>query len=70
MAERAKRLRLRLDPTACDGIGLCAHLAPTLVRVDSWGYPIIADTPLDDVTEKRARAAATACPRRALEVSY
>jgi ferredoxin len=34
--------RLRVDPTACDGIGMCAHLAPDLIVLDTWGYPIIA----------------------------
>ncbi len=58
--------RLRIDPIACDGIGICAHLAAELVRVDSWGYPILTREPLDAATERQARAAVTACPRRAL----
>ncbi len=34
--------RLVLDPTACDGHGLCAELFPEGVRLDDWGYPVVA----------------------------
>jgi ferredoxin len=61
--------RLRLDPVACDGVGICAHVAGDLVRVDSWGYPILADRPLDARGERKARAAVAACPRRALFIA-
>jgi ferredoxin len=69
MAERegaAPRRRLRLDPIACEGVGICAHLAADLVRVDSWGYPILAADPLARRTMRQATAAVTACPHRAL----
>ena len=59
--------RLRLDPSVCDGVGICAHLAPDLVTVDSWGYPIVDEGPLERSGELRqARAAVAACPRSAL----
>ena len=58
--------RLRVDPVACDGVGLCAHLAPDVVRLDSWGYPITSPAALTRRHERRARAAVAACPRRAL----
>lgn len=58
--------RLRLDPSACDGVGLCAHLAPSLIRVDSWGYPIVSDGPKTAHEERAALSAVIACPRRAL----
>ncbi len=60
--------RLRVNPVACDGVGICAHLAPGLITVDLWGYPIVNPEPLDDRTRRQARAAAAACPRRALFV--
>ena len=60
------RQRLRLDPIACDGVGICAHLAADLVRVDTWGYPILAAQPLGRRTTRQAKAAVTACPHRAL----
>jgi ferredoxin len=58
--------RLRVDPVLCDGIGICAHIAPTLITVDSWGYPITAREPLDGRSRRQAAAAISACPRRAL----
>jgi ferredoxin len=61
---------LRLDPSVCDGVGICAHLAPDLVTVDSWGYPIVSAAPLESGTQRRqAQAAARACPRKALHLS-
>jgi ferredoxin len=58
--------QLRVNPAACDGIGICLHLAPTLVRSDSWGYPLVSDRPLRGADRRAADAAAAACPRRAL----
>lgn len=58
--------RLRVDPVACDGVGICSHFAPDLITVDSWGYPIVANERLDKHTGRQARSAVAACPRRAL----
>ena len=58
--------RLRVDIVACDGVGICAHLADQLIKVDTWGFPIVDGRLLDDASLRRARAAVTACPRRAL----
>lgn len=33
--------RLRVNPIACDGSGLCAELLPEMIRVDEWGYPVV-----------------------------
>jgi ferredoxin len=61
---------LRIDPSVCDGVGICAHLAPDLVTVDSWGYPILRPGVLGSASERRqADAAVAACPRRALRVT-
>jgi ferredoxin len=61
---------LRIDPSVCDGVGICAHLAPDLVTVDSWGYPIVRAGVLGSASERRqAEAAVAACPRRALRVT-
>ena len=60
---------LVLDPAVCDGVGICAHLAPDLVSVDSWGYPIVSSAPLERGSERRqAEAAVRACPRKALHL--
>lgn len=59
--------RLRIDPSVCDGVGICAHLAPDIVTIDSWGYPVVSPEPLERRGDLRqARAAVSACPRRAL----
>lgn len=61
---------LRIDPSVCDGIGICAHLAPDLVTVDSWGYPIVSPAPLTSGSARRqAQAAVRACPRKAMHLS-
>ena len=58
--------RLVVDPVACDGIGICAHLAPNLVVLDTWGFPITPDPPLQHADLRSARAAVAGCPRHAL----
>ena len=57
---------LRVDPVACDGIGMCAHLAADLIEVDPWGYPVLTGHPLDEADSRRAAMAVAACPRRAM----
>jgi ferredoxin len=61
--------RLIVDPVACDGIGMCAHLAPDLVRVDSWGYPIVVTGLLAAREERQAGKAVAGCPRKALVIA-
>ena len=59
---------LRVDPIACDGIGMCAHLADELVRLDSWGYPILPQRELAPAEVRRAARAVAGCPRKALRL--
>jgi ferredoxin len=58
--------RLRVDPVACDGVGMCAHLAPGLIVLDAWGYPIVTSALSRRADIRAARAAMAGCPRRAL----
>jgi ferredoxin len=60
--------RLRVNPIACDGHGLCAELLPERIRLDDWGYPIVDDAPLDRELEGHARRAVDACPTLALQL--
>jgi ferredoxin len=63
---------LRVNPTLCDGFGHCAELAPELVHLDEWGYPIISSEPLplsDLGSYASARYAERGCPRQALHVA-
>jgi ferredoxin len=66
MIGRSKQPQLavaRVDPIACDGIGMCALAAPGVVALDPWGFPIVPTGPVD---RRAARRAAKACPRRAI----
>jgi len=58
--------RLRVDPIACDGRGVCAELFPERVSLDDWGYPIIDSEPIGQDLLDHARRAVTACPVLAL----
>lgn len=62
--------RLRLDPVACDGVGICAHLAPDVVTLDSWGYPLLPTQPLSPSRQRQAARAVTGCPRSALFLDW
>jgi ferredoxin len=58
---------LRIDPAICDGVGICSHMAPDLITIDSWGYPILSAAAIDRPGARRqAEAAVSACPKRAL----
>jgi len=56
---------LGIDAAACDGVGMCALVAPELITLDAWGFPVI-DTAVAHASPAKARAAARACPHRAL----
>jgi len=62
---------LRVNPILCDGFGHCHELAPELVTVDEWGYPVILETPtpLSDLSAyESAKYAVRGCPRQALRI--
>lgn len=61
-------MRLRLNPIACDGHGMCAELLPEWIRLDDWGYPILAPGPLPAALVEHARRAVQACPVLALRL--
>ena len=60
--------RLRVDPIACDGHGLCAELLPERITLDDWGFPIVDGAPVDDRLLAHARRAVESCPRLALRL--
>jgi ferredoxin len=62
-------LRLRVDPIACTGHGLCAELLPELIAADQWGYPVLADKPVPASLAGRARRTVTDCPALALKLT-
>ena len=68
-------MKLRLDPTACDGHGLCAAAAPELIELDEWGYPVLTsdgantlETPVRPAEGRHAKRAARVCPVLALRL--
>jgi ferredoxin len=60
--------KLRVNPIACSGHGLCAELLPELVTLDEWGFPIVADQPVPAGLARKARRAVTDCPALALKL--
>jgi NADH:ubiquinone oxidoreductase subunit F (NADH-binding) len=57
--------RLRVDPIACDGRGLCAEILPELITLDDWGYPIISDRELTGVCTRRPGRRSGSAPKLA-----
>jgi ferredoxin len=60
-------LRLRLDPTACTGHGVCADLLPERIQLDEWGFPVIEPDVPPGLTGA-ARRAVRGCPVLALRL--
>lgn len=60
--------RIRVDPIACDGRGICAELLPELVGLDEWGFPLIDQRPVPPELAQHARRAVAACPTLALRL--
>jgi len=63
---------LLLNPTICDGRGMCHDAAPDLIELDEWGYPLLPGGGLRaDLTKaqlKAAEEATHACPVLALHI--
>jgi ferredoxin len=59
-------IRLRVNPIACTGHGMCAELLPEIVTLDQWGYPILASGAVPRPLVAHARRAAAVCPTLAL----
>lgn len=71
MRKRGASFRLVVDPVRCDGYGHCHELAPELVTLDEWGYPIItanASPGNDRELMRSAQLAVRGCPRMALVI--
>ncbi len=53
----------------CDGYGHCRELAPELVTLDEWGYPILSEQTFVATRKDlihSAQLAVRGCPRQAL----
>jgi ferredoxin len=60
---------LAVNPIACTGHGLCADLLPELIKLDEWGYPILADRDVPAELAQLARRAVRTCPTLALRLA-
>lgn len=60
--------RLRVDPIACKGHGVCAEMLPELVGLDEWGYPILDTRPVPGDLFPLAKRVVSACPVLALRL--
>lgn len=58
--------RLRVDPIACGGRGLCAEVLPEWITLDDWGFPIIRDGEVPPGLMAAAVEAIRLCPLLAL----
>ncbi len=64
----SRQVRIVVDPTMCDGHGLCAELLPERIHLDRWGYPIVDGAELPLSLRDHAKRAVDACPRLALHL--
>ena len=57
---------LRVDWVRCDGYGLCGDLAPAVIELDQWRYPILRPGRIDPADLDVIQRAVDCCPMRAL----
>lgn len=62
--------RLRVNPIACDGRGLCAEVLPEMITLDDWGFPVIRDAEVPPGLLNEAAEAVRLCPRLALRLDH
>jgi ferredoxin len=55
-----------VNPILCEAHGVCAELLPELIRLDRWGYPVLASATVPRELEPLARRTVASCPRLAL----
>ena len=58
--------RLRVDWIRCDGYGLCGDLAPELLDLDEWRYPVLRPVRLRGRLLDDAQRIVDCCPMKAL----
>ena len=58
----SKEFTFSVDRIKCDGRGLCAELLPELIRMDDWGYPILAPGAIPEHLVPLAQRAVDECP--------
>lgn len=61
-------MHARIDLDKCAGHARCFAAAPELFDLDDDGYALNAHVEVPEGAEPQARAAASACPERAIEI--
>ena len=61
-------IELIVDPTVCDGHGVCSEILPERIDRDPWGFPIIEEGDIEPAHLDHAVRAVRACPRQALHL--
>ncbi|GAA2003568.1 ferredoxin [Catenulispora subtropica] len=61
--------RLRVDPIACQGHGLCIEAFPEMVGRDPWGFPVLSPNPVPPHLLRHAERAVALCPVLALRMA-
>ena len=69
LPDAATETRLAVDWTRCDGHGLCARIAPEMIKLDADGYPEIIDGSVPFWLAREARQAVDMCPALALTLT-
>ncbi|MBV9121174.1 MAG: ferredoxin [Chloroflexi bacterium] len=60
-------MRVRVDPTQCDGYGKCNKVLPDLFKLDEYGYAQMDEfIEVPAGLEDRVREAAGVCPTAAV----
>jgi ferredoxin len=62
-------MRIILDKSKCDGLGMCEAEAPELFEVQDDGSLIVLDLCPDDDRRDEVEAACDACPTQALSIA-
>ena len=62
-------MKLRVNPIACEGHGVCAELLPELISLDEWGYPLLSAEPVPARLMRQAKRTVTDCPALALHLA-
>jgi ferredoxin len=60
--------RIRVNPIACNGYGLCAEILPEMITLDDWGFPMIRDADVPADLRTAAEEVVRVCPRLALRL--
>jgi ferredoxin len=61
-------MKLMLDPTRCQGYGLCQEVAAALIDLDEFGYAAVRSQDVQPADLPAARDAVARCPNAALRL--